>query len=150
MDIDKFSRELTILKVVGTAALILIILMSIAGAASYEHVTNSSNKDVSTSNKSDETIKPFDKAIETNSQNSTFWKNKGNALYDLNKYDEAIKAYDKAIEINPQDSNAWYNKGNALSRLNESDEAIKAYDKAIEINPQNSDAWIIKDLLYLI
>ena len=93
----KSSREHNFLKVLGIVMLVLVMLVSVAGATSNGHIANSNNENVSTSNKSDETIK-------TDSQNSTFWDNRGNVLYDLNKSDEAIKAYDRAIEINPQNS----------------------------------------------
>ena len=62
-------------------------------------------------NKSDETIKTYEKTIEINPNDSDAWYNKGVALGKLGKFNEAMKVYDKAIEINPNDSDAWYNKG---------------------------------------
>ncbi len=56
---------------------------------------------LSQSSNSDKIIKADDKVLESNSQNSTSWYDKGVELDDLNKSDEAIKAYNKAIEDKP-------------------------------------------------
>ena len=69
------------------------------------------------SEKYNEAIKAYDKAIEINPQDSDVWYKKGNILNKLGKYNEAIKAYEKAIEIDPHNSNAWNNKGVTLAKL---------------------------------
>ena len=135
---DKASRKHTIITVLGITALALLMLVSIAGAAQSSNVWFHKGELIS-SEKYNEAIKAYDKAIEINLQ--------GVALGKLGKSDEAIKAYDKAIEINPQDSDAWYNKGLALDNLNKYDEAIKALTKQLKLTRIIQKLGTIKELL---
>ncbi len=64
---------------------------------------------------------------------STYYYNKGNDLFQKGNYEEAIKCFNNEIEINPDIYEAWYNKGVILQKLGKNEEAIKCYDKAIEI-----------------
>ena len=73
MNINKFSRERILFKILGTAAKVLVVLVNIVGAVSNGHITNVNIKNISTSNKSNESIKLFNNITETNSKNSTFW-----------------------------------------------------------------------------
>ncbi len=144
---DKADRKHTIITVLGTAALVLLMLVSIAGAAHSSDAWLKKGIALEIINKHEEAIKAYDKVIEIDPQYFEAWTNKGNALKELGNNDEAIKAYDKAIEINPQDSDAWNNKGFAFDNLNKPDEAIKAFENAIEINSQNSIARYHKGTL---
>ena len=114
---DEASQSHIIITALGITVLTFFILVSIAGSVPFADIQNSGSNNVSNLNKSDEAIKPFDKAIEINPQDSKAWNNKGLDLRKLGKYDEAIKAYDKAIENNPQNSMAWYKKRLALPIL---------------------------------
>ena len=138
---DKKSRMYRKIKILVITSLALLMLVNITGCAtSFSYIPNHGSNNIFNLYKSDEAIKAYDKAIETNPQNPKTWYNKGLALRKLGKLDEALKAYDRAIEINPQYSKAWYNKGLDLFDLKKFGEAIKAYEKAIEINPQYSSA----------
>ena len=86
---DKASRSPTLIKALGITLLAFFFLVSITGAIPLADILNSGSNNVSNLNKSNETIKAYDKA---------------------NNSDEALKELDKAIEINPQDSNAWIYK----------------------------------------
>lgn len=107
---DKASRGHTLVKALGITLLEFFILVSIAGSVPFADIQNSGSNNVSNLNKSDEAIKPFDKAIEINPQDSKAWNNKGLDLRKLGKYDEAIKAYDKVIGIDPHNSKVLNNK----------------------------------------
>ena len=100
----KASRKHTIITILGITALALLILVGIAGAAQSSNVWFHKGSELMSSEKYDEAIKAYDKAIGINPQNPDAWYNKGLALAKLGELDEAVKAYDKAIEINPQDS----------------------------------------------
>ncbi len=66
------------------------------------------------SNRNEEAIECYNKAIELNSNYSDAYNNKGIVLNYLNKYNEALECYDIAIEINPNYSLIYYiynNKG---------------------------------------
>ncbi len=130
----KASRKHTILIVLGITVLMLLMLVSITGAAVHPGYWGMKGDSIRNLGKYNEAIKAYDKALEIDPRYYAAWRGKGKALYSLGKFDEAIKAYDKAIETNPQQySNDWYYKGLALDKLGKSDEAKKAYQKASEI-----------------
>src|SRR5271169_3724713 len=141
---DKASRKYTIITILGITSVVFLMLVSIAGAAQSLNIWSHKGSELINSEKYNEAIKAYDKAIEINPHDSYAWDGKGVALGKLGKSDEAKTAFDKAIEIYPQYSKAWYNKGLALDQLNKYDEAIKAFDKAIEVNPHYSAAWYNK------
>ncbi len=146
---DKASRKYTIIKIFGITVLVLLILVSIAGAEKSTDISDSGSNNHADSNKYvEKDMKTQDTAIEINPQDSEAWKNKGLDLVILQKPEGAIRAFDKAIEINPQYSDAWTSKGLALAELNKLDKAIKAFDKAIKINPRDSIAWDGKGLAF--
>ncbi len=100
------------------------------------------------SNRYEEAIECYDKAIEINAEDADVWYNKGVALDGLYRdeearecYDNAIECYDKLIEIDPEDATEWNNKGVALVGLNRNEEAIECFDKLIELGSEDADAW---------
>ena len=118
MNEDKCAKASTnqiIIMALGITALALLMLVSITGAAQSTNIWFHKGSELMSSEKYNEAIKEYDKAIEINPHDSLAWYNKGLALDKLNKHEEAIKAYDKAIEINPQNSMTWYDK-NTLSK----------------------------------
>ncbi len=70
----------------------------------------------------------YNKAIESNPNDSFSYYNKGVYLYELKQYQDAINCYDKAIELDPKYLNAYFNKGIALDKLKQYEESIKCYD----------------------
>ena len=52
----------------GITILMLLILVSLAGAESFAYIPNPGSNNISTLNKSDEAIKAYEKAIEINPQ----------------------------------------------------------------------------------
>jgi len=138
---DKANRKYTVWMVLGIIVLASLILVSIAGAVQSTNVWSHKGSELMNSEKYDEAIKAYDKAIEINPLDSRAWYYRGVALSELGKFDEAQKYFAKVKEIN---SKTWYNKGIALGKLGKPDEAIKAFDKAIESNPQDSYAWYYK------
>jgi tetratricopeptide (TPR) repeat protein len=95
----------------------------------------------------EEAIKCFDKAIEIDPSYADAWNLKGLVLVNLERYEEAIRYFDKAIEIDPMDADAWYNKGLALSNLGRYEEAVICCDRAIEMKPKFAAAWHCKVLV---
>ena len=82
---DKASRKHTIIKVLGITALELVMLVSIAGAAQSTNVWFHKGNELMSSEKYNEAIKAFDKAIEINPPDSAALYNKAVALNRLNK-----------------------------------------------------------------
>ncbi|MDJ0899053.1 MAG: tetratricopeptide repeat-containing serine protease family protein [Xenococcus sp. MO_188.B8] len=107
---------------------------------SAEDFYNQGN-DLLASEKYQEAIISYDKAIEINPDDYQAWTNRGVALGNLGRYQEEIASYDKAIEINPDDAYAWFGRGVALDDLGKYEAAITSYNKAIEINPDDYEAW---------
>ena len=95
------------------------------------------------SDRMNESIAAFNKAIELNKTYVGAWDRKGFVLSFLD-CDEAIKAFDKALEIDPDYVYSWSNKAFCLRDQGKSEEALKAYDKAIEIDPLNWKRWDTK------
>ena len=93
------------------------------------------------SNRVEEAIASYDKAIASKLDMHQAWSNRGLVLSVLGRYEEAIASYDKAIEAKPDDNEAWYNRGNSLNALGRHEEAIASYDKAIEAKPDDNEAW---------
>src|SRR5208337_742950 len=96
---DNVSRKHTIIMALVITALALFMLVGIADSSQSTNVWSNKGNELMSSEKYNEAIKAFDKAIEINPKNSDAWYKKGNILSKLGKYDEAIKAYEKAIEI---------------------------------------------------
>jgi tetratricopeptide (TPR) repeat protein len=71
-----------------------------------------------------EAISFFDRAIESNPENSCLWNDKGVTLEGLNRTNEAVACYDKAIEHDLYHAEAWFNKGVALRKLGRSEECV--------------------------
>ena len=95
-----------------------------------------------------EAIEDYDKAIELNPNNSSYYNSRGISKVRLIKYDkdikgynEAINDYNKATELNPNNEKAHYNKGLAKARLKLYEESVDCYDKAIDLNQEYFKAY---------
>ncbi len=92
---DKANRKYTVLMVLGIIVLASLILVSIAGAIQSTNVWSHKGSELMNSEKYDEAIKAYDKAIEVNPLDSRAWYYKGVALSELGKLDEAQKDFAK-------------------------------------------------------
>jgi tetratricopeptide (TPR) repeat protein len=89
----------------------------------------------------DEAIDSYNKAIELKSDCLEAWYNRGVALVELGRCQEAIDSLQHTLEFKPDYYEAWYNRGVALSNLNLFQEAIDSYNRALEIKPDYHEAW---------
>lgn len=83
----------------------------------------------------------MDKALETDSQNTTILITKGNMLYHQNRFEESLQLYEDSIAIDSQDPVSWNNKGLALFSLGKYEESFTAYNQSVAIDPYYYLAW---------
>jgi len=100
------------------------------------------------SNRSEESVLAFRKALELNAENGTevaqLRVNLGNALMMVGKHDQAIKEYRRAIEVEPTEPRAHFNLARALLRLDVpylSAIAISHLDKAEDLGLKIPDLY---------
>jgi tetratricopeptide (TPR) repeat protein len=86
----------------------------------------------------DDAVKAYDRAIELEPSNATFYISKVPGLNLLalltnnqSKHNESLQAIDKALEIDPKNPKAWELKGNALSQMKRYNESLEAYERGI-------------------
>ncbi len=90
------------------------------------------------SNKFDNAIEAYKKAIEMNPKYGQPYSNLGFVYYRLGKYEAAILLYKKSIDFldTPQDrAISWNRLGDAYRRLGDYGNALAAYQKSSEVTP---------------
>jgi len=87
----------------------------------------------------EEAVKAYDRGIELEPNNATFYTaivpNLTTLAFIANnqsKRNESMKAIDKALQIDPGNPLAWEMKGEVLSQMEKYNESVDAYDKAIK------------------
>ena len=87
----------------------------------------------------DDAVKAYDKAIELEPNNATFYISKVPGLNMLailtknqSKYNESLQAIDKALGIDPKNPRAWELKGKALSQMKRYNESLESYERGIQ------------------
>lgn len=104
----------------------------------------SRGESLSDSDRYEEALVCFNKAIDMNPQNIDSLLNKGWLLGKLGDHEEALACYNKALDIKPNDELAWYNKGNRLSDLGKHEEALECYNRVLDLTPTDALAWCNK------
>lgn len=97
--------------------------------------------DLYSTNKYQDAINCYNRAIEIDPRYAEAFRDKGAALGELGLYAEAIKALDKALEIDPESPESWRYKGVALIKLSRNEDALKCLEKATEMDSQYAEAW---------
>jgi len=93
-------------------------------------------------------LESFSRAIEIQSNISTFYNDRGCVYVDLKKYDEAISNFDKAIELNPDYTEAYKNRGCVYVYSEKYWEALSDFNKAIELNPDCAEFYFNRGHVY--
>lgn len=92
----------------------------------------------------EEAIAAYDKAIKIKPDYSEAWYAKAYSLYKWRRYEEAITAYDQVIKLHPDDGNSWYYRGWMLGELQRYEEAVRSYEQAVKIDPNVSEYWFFQ------
>ena len=82
----------------------------------------------------------FQKAKETNPQDSNAWFQLGYCYGELGLYQDEIESYKQAIRITPDYADAHCNLGVAYGNLGRYQDAIESFKQAIRINPDYAEA----------
>lgn len=90
-------------------------------------------------NKIEKAVKPYNKALEINPDDTTALNNKGVELTHLKRYNWARDYFDRVLELKPQDAAALHNKGVVLRKLRKTmkvtENANEYHDLALEVDP---------------
>ena len=100
------------------------------------HIWNLKGGSFMSAGRFEEALNAFDKATQTDPENSDAWFSKGKSLSEQGKYEDAIEAYEKSIDTalsTTDTAYAWYNKGEALKNQGLNAEADEAFNKAKEL-----------------
>ncbi|CAD7094171.1 unnamed protein product [Hermetia illucens] len=103
-----------------------------------EEIKNEGNRLMKES-KFNEALLAYNKAINLDATNATFYCNRAAAYIRLSEYEKAISDCKLALVYNPQYGKAYGRMGIAYSNLRKYEEACDAYRKAIELEPNNDD-----------
>jgi tetratricopeptide (TPR) repeat protein len=96
----------------------------------------------------DNAIKNYNKAIELNPKLAQAFNNRGTAYADKGESDKAMADYNRAIELNPKYNMAFYNRGGTYADRGEFDKAIADYKKTVELNPKFAHAMAMLGITY--
>ena len=95
------------------------------------------------SEKYEQAIESYRKALEIRPNNANAQFNLGDALYAMESYDEAYEAFQKVVEMSPDaklKSNAVFNMGNCLLAQDKYYDAFNIYKVSLKLNPDNENA----------
>ena len=84
----------------------------------------------------EEKLKYYDKAINENPDYTDAYINRGLVKNELKDYEGSIKDYDKAIELDSKCSLAYNNRGYTKQKMGDNEGALADYNKAILLNPK--------------
>src|SRR5205807_319897 len=101
-------------------------------------------EDLANSNRPEEALEAFDKAIQILPQNAFAWGDKALMLDKLGRVDDALSAFTRATELDPSNSITWHNKGLTLLKSGKLEQATDCFDKAIEHDGKYAKAWYNK------
>jgi len=92
----QFSSSINMLYYIETGIISLLII----GYYIYTIKTWKNNENA---------LKPYNKALTVNPNDTTALNNKGVELTSQKKYERAMECFDKVLELDPEDVAAWYN-----------------------------------------
>jgi tetratricopeptide (TPR) repeat protein len=90
-------------------------------------------------NKPEEALADFTRAIEIDQTRADGWAGRGNVWQAMGQYEASLQDYDKAIEIDPNLANAYINRGSVYSHMGEYEKAIADYERGLQLDPEIDD-----------
>ena len=92
----------------------------------------------------EEAITSYDRAIQTKSDLVEVWYNRGVALMNLQRNEDALLSFDRAIQLKSDFSDAWLNRGLALFHLKRYEESVASFDRVIQLKPDIAEVWLFR------
>lgn len=89
----------------------------------------------------EEAIKYYDKAIELDPEQSSFYYNRGLARQMKKEFERALEDYSTAIRLDKEFISAYLNRGLVMYQLEELEEAVQDYNRVLELDPENVTAY---------
>ncbi len=100
-------------------------------------------------NKPDEAVDDFEKAVQLDSGNVEALFGYGKSLVLLNRADEAITPLTHAIAADPKNGEAYRLRGTGYSTLYKNKQAIEDLQQAIQLNPEDFEAYFSLGVAYI-
>jgi tetratricopeptide (TPR) repeat protein len=85
------------------------------------------------SQKPNDALMEFDKAIEADPDYIMAYKNRGATYLSLNKYRDSIKDYDRFVELDPDNAEAYYGRGMAYLMNKDEEKGCADFKKACDL-----------------
>jgi tetratricopeptide (TPR) repeat protein len=97
----------------------------------------------SQTNKQDQAIAEYSRALELNSQEADSWHARGESYMATGLYEKAALDYSKALALNPL-YYSWYRRSCAYLKQDEFKKAIEDADQSLKINPEFAPSYLNK------
>jgi tetratricopeptide (TPR) repeat protein len=92
----------------------------------------------------DEAVQCFDRAVELAPDNDALRHVKGAALSEAGMYEAVDACFDEILRLRPDDAGAWSSKGFALAQAGKLPDALRAFDRSLEIRPSDPTTLLNK------
>ncbi len=100
--------------------------------------------DAMKSEKYEDAVSFFTKAVDHSPKNAQAFLNRGGARLHLREFESAIGDFDRAIEVDPSYALAYANRGSAQSELGRHEQALADCNEAIRLDPRLGLAHLIR------
>lgn len=101
---------------------------------------------LSESQKFEESLIYYDKALEIDNSSIITLFNKADTLYRFEKYQKALVCYDDILKIKPKSIRTIYKKGLTLQSLEKHDNALTCFKNILKFDPENTMALNCKGI----
>lgn len=88
-----------------------------------------------------EAIPFYDKAIELDPANPTYYLQRGFCKNITKDFDGAVSDFSALIDLSPGNGFAYVSRGSALNKMERYEEAMEDFNKALEIDPKDQEAY---------
>lgn len=89
----------------------------------------------------EEAIPLYNKAIELDPENPTYYLQRGFCKNITNDFEGAVGDFSKLIDLSPGNGFAYVSRGSALNKMKRFEEAMDDFNKALEIDPKDQEAY---------